>query len=151
MSNKLNQILDETDRLEQLDFDSLKELWVKNFLWKGYRKRLMSKPGNPLMSDEYETNLKLLKDYEANYGIGRFILDNNAFRQSVKKVVLDNNDNVVNALFDKYSKDLPESTIKEMIVKQLKGTLNGSCGMPIHKILRGTIENCLVRQELDNS
>lgn len=150
MSNKLNQVLDETDRIDKLNYQSLKELFVKQFFWKGYRNNLMKNSvGNPLLTQTYQNNLELLKDYEASYGLGRFILDNNCFKQSVKSLVLDS-DNVVNDLYDKISKDLPESEASKRIKRKLKGLLNGNCGMPIHKILRGTIENCLARQELEN-
>jgi len=148
--NNIDKLLDETERLEQLNFDSLKELWVKQFLWKGYRKQLLKQSGNPLLSKEYETNLELLRDMEPNYGLGRFILDTNCFKQSLKKFVLDNNNNVVNALFDKLTKDYPDEKMKKLVLNQLKGLLNGACGMPIHQILRGTIENCLARQELES-
>ena len=151
MSKNLNELLNESDTIEKLNYESLKELWVKQFLWQGYRKRLLKKSGNPLMTDKYDENLKLLKDYQANYGIGRFILDNNEFKQSVKQLVSNNSDNVVETLFNEYTKSYMNKQDKiDSIKDKLKGLLNGSCGMPAHKILRGSIENCLARQDLEN-
>lgn len=150
MKNKINETLNETNKIEQLDYQSLKELFVKQFLWKGYRKNLMKNSvGNPLLTQSYKDNLELLKDYNFEYGVGRFILDNNCFKQEIKNIALES-DNLLNDLYDRISKDLPESKAKELIQDKLKGLLNGNCGMPVHKILRGTIENCLARQELKN-
>jgi len=102
------------------------------------------------MTDKYKENLKLLKDYEANYGIGRFIVDNNCFTNDLQRFVTDNADNVVNALFNKYTKSSMSKQDKiDNIKDKLKGLLNGSCGMPVHKILRDSIENCLACQDLE--
>lgn len=150
MKNKLDQVLNESNRIDKLNYQSIKELFVKDFLWKPYEKSLLhnNKYSNPLCSQEYEDNLELLKDFEPNYGIGRFVIDNN-FNQDLKDTVTDNPKSVVNTLFNKLAKNINKKEQIKIIKNHLKGLLNGSCGMPIHKILRGSIANCLARQELD--
>jgi len=147
--NQLNQILDETERIEKLNLDSLKGLWVKQFMWKGYRDSLLKQAspsqGNPLMSDRYENNLHLLKDAERNYGLGTFIL-NNSFNHDIKKLVRENPENVVEILFEEFSKNYSDKKLKELITDKIKSLVNGSCGLGITKILRGSIENAIARQ-----
>ena len=133
MNNNINQLLDESDRIENLSDEAVKDIFVRAMLYKQNKRRF--KIGTDAHK-EFVSELKASDGSSSLYEGIRRVVDIQA-QSRMNKSDKSPEDYLWSELTNS---DLDEDVKVSLAREKLNKLVSGGCGMPIHEIIRDNLK-----------
>jgi len=133
MSNPVNELLDESDRIKELSDDAVKDIFVRTMLYK------RNKRGFKIGTDahkEFVSELKASDESSNLYEAVRRVID-----IQVQSKMNKSDKRPEDFLWGRLTNSDLEEDIKIALAREkLNKLVSGGCGMPIHEVIRDNME-----------
>lgn len=142
----LDDILDETENIDQLSKDAVKDVWTRKKLWEVHRNRIMNIHQGMDESTDLQQVINQLKPGSPDGTVHDFI-------RNYEGIQTISNSNKQGVSPEEYvwrqftNSDTDEADLVRLAREDIKTSVNGGCGMPVHEIIRDGIRSWL---ELEN-
>lgn len=134
MSNPINKLLDESDRIKELSDDAVKDIFVRVELWKRNKNKY-----SDYSSESFKEFMSQLKASDESDNLYNAIRVHCSFDLQSKMNKSDMSPEEF--LWDHWTdSSIDEETRVRLCRQYLDNTVSGGCGMPVHKIVRDNMK-----------